>query len=458
MPERASLKRSSAPTTLKISLYASGALCAVILVCVAVLLLFPDTFINGYFKNRIMKEFTKSHPAISLRISGLHYTTLKNCIVFYGITLISNDSAFSCSVGRFSVSGVSWIRIFRHEDIASRAINGSVADAREIALIFGRRQYELRCGRLRVSLPDSEISVDDLELHPLVTDDHLFSSSKYRQTRFRINIPHCKVSGADCRGLLQGKIYRADSIKVNDPFFDILVDMDTPYNRNVSRPLMPCEALSLISKVIRVNSLNILNGRLKYAERYTVGSPPAEVTFDSMRLSAEGITNHAPRGALAVIQGTGVFMKTSTMKIHMLIPVISPAIPIRYFGTLDAMNLARLNSFLEIGEGLRIKSGTLQNAAFDINIVAGNASGSLRAMYKNLYVAAIKKGTGSNKDASNRIASFMINALKIRGANVPDKSGSIKIGVVKYTRKQDDTFLQLVWFSLRSGIGDVVGF
>jgi hypothetical protein len=41
---------------------------------------------------------------------------------------------------------------------------------------------------------------------------------------------------------------------------------------------------------------------------------------------------------------------------------------------------------------------------------------------------------------------------------MPDKSGSMKIGKVKYTRKPDDTFLQLVWFSLRSGVGDVVGF
>jgi len=30
--------------------------------------------------------------------------------------------------------------------------------------------------------------------------------------------------------------------------------------------------------------------------------------------------------------------------------------------------------------------------------------------------------------------------------------GSMKIGEVKYTRKPDDTFLQLVWFSLRSGV------
>jgi hypothetical protein len=79
-------------------------------------------------------------------------------------------------------------------------------------------------------------------------------------------------------------------------------------------------------------------------------------------------------------------------------------------------------------------------------------------MYRDLTIAVLNRRTGSERGAFNRISSFIANAMKIRGTNMPDKSGSMKIGEVKYTRKRDDTFLQLVWFSLRSGVGDVVGF
>jgi hypothetical protein len=307
-------------------------------------------------------------------------------------------------------------------------------------------------------VPGSEIIAEALELHPLVGDDTFFASRKFRRTRFRMDLPQCSVTGADCLGLLQGKTYRARSVKVNDASLDILVNMDTPYNKNASRPLMPNEGLSSIHKMTQVDSVNIMNGRLKYAERYIIGSPPAEVTFDAIRLSVLGITNRAVPGATAVIRGQGKFMKTSTMKIHMAVPVVSPEIPLRYSVSLDGMDLTRLNSFLEIGEGLRIKSGILQSATSDITIRAGRASGSVRAMYEDLNIAALNKSTGSEKGAVNRISSIIINATKIRGTNMPDKSGSIKIGAVKYERKRDDTFLQLVWFSLRSGIGDVVGF
>jgi len=189
-----------------------------------------------------------------------------------------------------------------------------------------------------------------------------------------------------------------------------------------------------------------------------IGSAPAEVTFDSIQMSAKGITNHAAPGATAVIHAQGNFMKTSTMKILMVIPVASPEISFRYSGSLDRMDATRLNSFLEVGENLRIKSGTLQNATFDVNVTASRASGTVRMMYRDLNIAVLNSRTGSERGASNRITSYIANAMKIRGTNMPDKSGSMKIGEVKYARKPDDTFLQLVWFSLRSGVGDVVGF
>jgi hypothetical protein len=151
-------------------------------------------------------------------------------------------------------------------------------------------------------------------------------------------------------------------------------------------------------------------------------------------------------------------MKASTMKILMVIPVASPEISFRYSGSLDLMDLTRLNSFLEVGESLRIKSGIVQNATFDVNVTEGRASGTVRVMYRDLTIAFRNSRTGSERGAYDRIISYIAKATRIRGTNMPDKSGSIKIGEVNYTRKPDDTFLQLVWFSLRSGVGDVVGF
>ena len=124
--------------------YASFAVGAIVLVCVLAFLLFPDTYINGYFKNQIIKAFTRAYPAYSIRIAGVHYNIWENRIECDAIALTSIDSTFSCSIGKFSVSGIDWLQIFWQGDIVSKGLNGSVADAREIVLTFQRSQYELR--------------------------------------------------------------------------------------------------------------------------------------------------------------------------------------------------------------------------------------------------------------------------------------------------------------------------
>jgi hypothetical protein len=161
---------------------------------------------------------------------------------------------------------------------------------------------------------------------------------------------------------------------------------------------------------------------------------------------------------VAQISGQCKFLETSTLKINMTVPMVSPGFPIKYSGAFDRLDLRRLNSFLEIAEGVRIKAGILETATFDVTINQNQSSGTLQALYKDMDIAIIDKRTASENDVKNKLASFIANTIKIRTANMPNKPEPIKIGAITYTRKPDDTFIKLVWFSLRSGIGDIVGF
>jgi catalase len=41
---------------------------------------------------------------------------------------------------------------------------------------------------------------------------------------------------------------------------------------------------------------------------------------------------------------------------------------------------------------------------------------------------------------------------------MPDEKGLMKIGEIKYTRNPENYFFQFLWFALRGGVADVVGF
>jgi len=209
--------------------------------------------------------------------------------------------------------------------------------------------------------------------------------------------------------------------------------------------------------VLQVDSLRVMNGRIKYCERFAVGATPALITFDSVQVLVEGIASHGARGVAAVIHARGQFMGAGTMAVRMLIPVASPEFSFQYAGSLSGMNLSALNSHLGPSDQMRINAGVLQRATFEINVVSGRASGNVQAVYRDLTLAAINKHTGSEAGFSDAIMSYIANTYTIRRTNVPDASGRVKLGEVRYTRKRDDPFFGFVWSALRSGVQDVVG-
>jgi hypothetical protein len=443
---------------LKIASYAGFAVGTIVLVCVLTLLLFPDPLVNTFIKPGITKAFAEAYPEYSIRIADMDYSVFKNRFGFDSVALSAVDRTFSSNIGPLSVSRIGWIHLLWGGSLAPEDFANSVVEAQDIMLSFPQSQYELRCTLLRISVPDSELVAESLEIHPLAGDEQFFSGSKFRRTRFSLAAPHCRVLGLACLELLQGKMYRARSAQIHDAFLDVLINRDKHYAKGTSSPPMPNEILSSIQGTLQVDSLSITNGCLKYGERFAVGSKPALITLDSMQALAEGIANHGDSGAALVIHAQGNFMNAGTMNVIMSIPVASPEFSFQYSGSLSRMDLRPINSFIEIAEQIRIKAGVLQAATFEINVDSGRASGNVRAVYRNLTLAAINKQTGSDKGFFNSIASFIARATKIRGTNVPDKSGSIKIGEVKYTRKKDEFFLEFAWFALRSGVGDIVGF
>jgi hypothetical protein len=443
---------------LKIALYVGFAVGAIVLVCILTLLLFPGSLVNRFIKPRITEAFAEAYPAYSIHIADMKYSVFKNRFGFDSLALSAVDGTFSSNMGPFSVSGIGWMHLLWGGSLAPHDFANSVVDAKDIVLDFPQEQYELRCGRLRVSVPDSEIVAEAIRLHPLGDDEQFFAGSKFRKTRFRFVVPHARVMGLACLELLQGKMYRTRSAQVRDAFIDVLINKDKPTARDTLSPPMPNEILALMGKNIEVDSLTIWNGGLKYGERYTAGSEPGVITLDSMQVSVRGIDSRGDAGDTVVIRAKGEFMRSAEVNLLMSIPIPSPEFSLQYSGSLSRMDLNALNLFVEPAEQVRIKSGSLQAASFDITVTAGHASGSVRAAYKDLSLAAINQRTGSEKGMFDVIASFLANNVKLRTSNMPDKSGAMKIGKVKHTRLPDDTFFRFAWVALRSGLADVVGF
>jgi hypothetical protein len=415
---------------------------------------FGPMILNGYAKAKAERAFAAAHPGCVLRIGALDYSAGANCLVVQSVTVSGTNSTLK--TGRISLTGVRWSRVLWGRPSLAEALSRASIDATNLNLAFSQTDYGIRCARLRASVPDADLFAEGTELRAMVTDEEFFAAHVYRTTRFHVIAPECRVSGLAYGELLEGKGYRARAIHLFRPSFESLVNRDQPLKPFEQPPLMVHEALAAIRPPLKVDRLTITNGYVKYCERVVTGEAPGELTFTAVAMAIEGISSRGLGADAIELQAQGNLMGAATLKVRMTIPVAPPDFSFHYSGSLGPMDLTRLDAFLDTAEHTRIKSGTVKEAAFEINVQAGHARGRVRANYRDLTIAVLDKEIGTDDGLKSRVASFLANVLKIRNASAPGAAGAMREGMVTYTRRPQEEFLQFAWFALRSGVMDVI--
>ena len=442
----------------KIARYLTFIVTGFLLVGILLFIFFTDSFINIFVKDRIENVLMEKYPAYSIKLGEMHYIILKNKLISDSIFVQAADSALVIKGKAVSVSGINWINILIHRNIRIDAIRDSYLDVEKIEATNSITNYILLLENLRISLSDSLITADSIRYHPSVDDDELFAQSEYRQTRYRLDIPKIKIAGIDYNSLLNENVYKTGNINIYNLNADILVNKDKPFNVKSPDPQMPYEVFSSTSHKIKIDSVNVINGKLKYYERFAVNSIPAFILFDKVNISACSISNINVNKDTVIIHTEGVFMNSSRMKVFMEMPLTTNEFSLRYSGSFSEMDATELNSFIVPSEHHLIKSGIINTALFSINVDSGSAKGGVQIEYENLSIAILNKETESEDGILDQISTFIAKTFIVRENNMPDKNGLMKIGEIRYTRKPGDTFIQFIWFALRNGVGDVVGF
>lgn len=425
-------------------------LVSVILAFAVLVLLFERPIINGYGKGKLERGFAEAYPGATLQISELKYTLGANRLVAEGVTLHGKTSTIK--IGHLSMMGVRWLRLLKGGG-SPEVLSKAGIEATNFEMEFPRSRYGIRCAKLRAAVPVSELMVEGLVLHSLTKDETRFAKDPFRTTRFHVVVPECSVVGLAYGDLLQEKSYRAQAIHLSRPSLDALVNRDKPVKPSGKPQPMVNEALASIGLPVQLDHLRITDGHIKYAERIVAGSAPGVLTFTEVMMDAEDISNRGEKSAAIRLKAQGRLLDAGLLKVQMKIPLMSPGFSLQYSGSLGAMDMTRLNAFLESAERTRIKSGSVKQVTFTVEVAANRAHGHVRAIYKDLKITVLDRKTGTVKGLDNRIASFIANTFTIQRSSAPYY---MKEGEVDYRRRPDDTFIQVVWFSLRSGVLKVI--
>ena len=425
------------------------------MVVAAVFHFFGDALLNRFLRPKFEQAFSAHLPGSSLRLGALHYDVWRNRLECDSVAMTRPGGA-PASTGAIAATGVRWGRLLVGERNPAQIFSSTQLDVTDFSAVLPEAEYRVHCGHLRISVPDAEIAAQALSLQLVASDEAFFASTPFRRVRYRLAVASCSLRGVSFAELLNGQAYRARSVEVVGPVFETLVNRDKPRRPVTESPPMPHEALAAITKPFRIDRLTVTDGLITYAARRFEGAEPGVLSFTAVQISAQEIANAAAGGQAIALMAEGRLMDAGTLTVQMHIPVAPSTLAFHYSGKLSAMDLTRLDEYMEGAGRIQIKSGSASEAWFDIDVVGGHAHGALRGVYRDLQVKVVDGDTGSESGVTNRVATILTNQLKVRNENTPDKAGVVKAGKVDYVRKPEETFLQFAWLALRTGVLDLI--
>jgi hypothetical protein len=388
----------------------------------------------------------------------LHATRLKEGLTYDTLGVVSLD------VGDFEVESTSPKQLVR-------TVSKWNIELRVGRSAFGLPQsaYRIHFASAQISDRDSSIQLDSLRIAPVVSDGTFFADDHSGVTRYRASVGKIEVQGIDVRGLLGRQQYVARLVSVYRPFINILINKRPVEERRhtsesrahdgADAAKMPNEILAGMQEKLYINSLSAKGGTVEYAELYPFSSKPAALRWSAVRLAASGISNrNSGVDSDASINASGLFQDTARMSVSMDLPLAQRSFSLTCRGEVDTLPLPSLNSFLEVAERIRLTSGRADNIMFSFSAANGRSKGTVRPRYRDLKLELLEKETGRNDGLPQKVGTLLVMTFKIRKDNVPGASDGVKEGSVQYVRQPDDPFFKFVWFSLRGGLGHVVGF
>lgn len=320
------------------------------------------------------------------------------------------------------------------------------------------RPYTLRLGAGQGAKGDSTLSVEALRFAPSVSDTTFMRQHAYRVNRVRAGARRVEVEGIDYRrfvadGAVLASVARVDSLQV-----EVYRDNHLPERPHDPPPPMPHEVVQDLHQALRIDTVRVRNGDIRYAKRPEEVPETGTISFQDLWASLYNVTNDPDRmtaSTPAVVEVWTEVNGAGRLRATLRLPLLASDLTFGMHGRLGPMDATAFNeTFVNLG-GVRIERGQVDSLWFEASVEQGVASGSLQSVYRTLEIETLDKATG-RRGLRNRLKTVLVNGLALRSKNVPGE-GALHTGRIRHEHSPDKSFFKFLWLTLRSGIYSLVG-
>lgn len=324
--------------------------------------------------------------------------------------------------------------------------------------VFNDSLYAFAVGPTRASTADASLTVEALQLAPTVSDRAFMRRQDDRTNRFRSAARQVALQGVDYRRFIEERALVMRAAQIDSLVVDVYRNNHLPPDADGAPPKMPHEAFRALQRAVRIDTIRVSDGHIRYAELAEKGTQPGAISFENVFASIYNVTNDADRMTPAtpvVIDATTRVAGAGRLQTTIRLPLLTPHLSVSYQGHLGPMDARAFNETFVNLAGIRIESGHVDSLRFEAKAQRGVATGTLRGVYRNLEVETLDKATG-DRGVGERIKTLFLNNIALESSNLP-ASDTLRGVSIDHTHKEGHSFFKFLWLSVRSGLFSLIG-
>jgi len=307
------------------------------------------------------------------------------------------------------------------------------------------------------SFANHRLTIDSTSIGTTVPDKEWLASLKHPADRFRIAAEDIAMEDIDLDALTRGTALTVKKLSVGTLMIDVFSNKRGTPPRIKPRQLMPHQIVREIPFTVGIDSLVVGNTSIRYAEQQPKSPTPGVLTWSNVGVTITGLSSDPVVQARQPlkIQATGRFLDQAQMAATFTFPLNVTVYEMHGEGSLQRLDIRKLNSFLPSIEGIRITSGTADGATFRFDVRGRAARGVVDPVYRELDIELVDKKTKKGNWLTGDL-SFVASWLVVKNDN--PRGEDHEVGKIAYTLPPNAALMETIWFPIRAGLGDVAGF
>jgi len=306
--------------------------------------------------------------------------------------------------------------------------------------------YFMQSKAIEASWENRALKIDTFKLIPQYRKGNFSKTIGEQKGRLDLSISGIAAQQDLFEKLLQKQIHIG---KLSSEKMDFIIHKDKSVARRARHKDLPHFSLRQFAWGIRVDTTRLKDTYVQYAQYNPKRNATGNIDFQHSYISLYNVTNlpaAIQQKPFVEVDILSQFMGLTKLTSHFRFNLNTTAYT--YHGTLQPLDLQKINPVLVPLAGIRLKSGQLHELQFQVDADDDQATGSMQFAYENLAITLLEK------KGEKGLLSFLANTFVIKQKNLP--GNNFRKVTLHSKRDKTRSIFHHIWHALKAGLRNTV--